>query len=393
MNPTDTNRPDLLCLSHLRWDFVFQRPQHLMRRFAQHRRVLFIEEAIFESGEGMRLNVRTCPRTNVQVITPHLPERFRAAHNSIVSDLLSAHLEKENVYNPIAWFYTPMALDYFPASISPALVVYDCMDELSLFKNAPPRLTKNEKRLMRIVDLVFTGGVSLFEHKRAHHPRVYPFPSGVDVKHFAQARERNGDFCELNGMPRPRIGYAGVIDERIDLDLIRSAAELRPDWQFVMIGPVVKIDPATLPQASNIHWVGMKDYRDLPSYFSGWDVAMMPFALNDSTRFISPTKTPEYLSAGLPVVSTAIRDVVRPYGELGLARIVSNSAEFVGAAEQAMQFGMSLKWRERADAFLQSLSWDSVWHDMNRLIHQQLEGRDAESELAPLFSVPEAARV
>lgn len=392
MNP-NYDQPDLLCLSHLRWEFVFQRPQHLMSRFARHRRVHFVEEAVFEPGDAMKLHVRACPRTGVEVITPHLPERFRTAHHAIVCDLLTAHLEKQGVRNPIVWFYTPMALEYFPANVTPSLVVYDCMDELSLFKNAPENLQKNEKRLMRIADLVFTGGVSLFEHKRAHHPRVHPFPSGVDVQHFAQARARQEDFQEHVGMPRPRIGYAGVIDERIDLDLIRGAAELRPEWQFVMIGPVVKIDPASLPKLSNIHWLGMKDYRDLPSYFAGWDAAMMPFALNDATRFISPTKTPEYLAAGLPVVSTAIRDVVRPYGELGLARIVNDAQEFVTAAEHSMQFGMSLKWRERADAFLQTLSWDSVWQDMNRLIYQQLEGRDAESELAPLASVPEVARV
>src|SRR5690606_28943889 len=103
-----------------------------------------------------------------------------------------------------------------------------------------------------------------------------------------------------------RIGYAGVIDERIDLVLLDQVARARPDYQFVMLGPIAKIDPATLPQRGNIHYLGSKKYADLPRYLAGWDVAMMPFALNDATRFISPTKTPEYLAAGRRVVSTAI---------------------------------------------------------------------------------------
>jgi UDP-galactopyranose mutase len=217
------------------------------------------------------------------------------------------------------------------------------------------------------------------------------FPSGVDIQHFVHARAGKADHHEHAKIARPRLGYAGVIDERLDLELIDKIAQRRPQWQLVMIGPVVKIDPAMLPRRSNIHWLGMKDYRDLPAYFAGWDVAMMPFALNDATRFISPTKTPEYLSAGLPVVSTPIRDVVRPYGELGLARIAQHAEEFVAAADQAMQNGMSLKWRERADAFLQTLSWDSVWSEMNQLIHSRLRSGDAENE--PASPSEEVARV
>jgi UDP-galactopyranose mutase len=261
-----------------------------------------------------------------------------------------------------------MALEFFPNSISTAAVVYDCMDELSMFKNAPPQLQILEDRLLRMADVVFTGGVSLFEAKRHMHPRVHPFPSGVDVLHFLQARGLSDDFKEQQGMPHPRLGFAGVIDERMDLALLDEVAKKRPEWQLVMIGPTAKIAPEALPRRSNIHRLGMQSYADLPKYFAGWDVGIMPFALNDSTRFISPTKTPEYLAAGLPVVSTAIRDVVRPYGELGLAQIAHSPDEFIAAAERVMSKDMCLKWRQRADEFLQSLSWDSVWGGMNRLI-------------------------
>jgi UDP-galactopyranose mutase len=230
---------------------------------------------------------------------------------------------------------------------------------------------------------VFTGGVSLFEAKRKQHPRVYAFPSSVDCKHFAQARNLADTAADQKDLPRPRLGYAGVIDERIDLDLIREIAERRPEWQIVMIGPVVKIDPATLPLRSNIHWLGMKDYADLPVYLAGWYVALMPFAINDSTRFISPTKTPEYLAAGLPVVSTPIRDVERQYGDLGLVRIEGTTDGFLSAVEQAMTYEMGLKWRQRADTFLQTLSWDRTWNSMNDLIEDVIASRAGAAASAP----------
>jgi len=336
-----------------------------MSRFARERRVFFVEEPIFDASEPA-LRTAICPKTNVHVVTPHLSSEID--RNQILEKLLVEFTRAKGIQKPIVWFYTPMALEFFPSSISPAAVIYDCMDELSMFRGAPKQLQGLEEHLLRSADLVFTGGVSLFEAKRHSHPRVHPFPSGVDVFHFVQARNLTEDFEEQRGMPRPRLGYAGVIDERLDLPLLDEVARKRPDWQLVMIGPTAKVDPATLPRRANIHWLGMKSYSDLPKYFAGWDVGIMPFALNDSTRFISPTKTPEYLSAGLPVVSTAIRDVVRPYGELGMARIAHSPDEFIAASEQAMSVGMCLKWRARADEFLKSLSWDSVWGGMNHLI-------------------------
>jgi UDP-galactopyranose mutase len=261
--------------------------------------------------------------------------------------------------------------------LSAAAVLYDCMDELASFKGASERLPQNEQALMKMADLVFTGGASLFEAKRAGHPGVHPFPSGVDLAHFAKARTIQAEPEDQKHIGRPRIGYAGVIDERLDYDLLRQMAELRPEWQFVMLGPVLKVDPAILPQAPNIHWLGMRSYDDLPAYYSQWNVAMMPFAMNESTRFISPTKTPEFLAAGLPVVSTPIRDVVRPYGELGLARIASTAEEFVVHVEEAMAYTMGMKWRERADAFLQSMSWDSIWESMNTLLAATIAARQS----------------
>ena len=340
-----------------------------MSRFANERRVFFVEEPVFDS-DTPTLRQAVCPRTRVRVLTPHLPAGIDTNH--ALHSLIAEFADSAGIYHPIAWFYTPMALQFFPASLAPRLVVYDCMDELSLFRGAPTDIQILEKELLRRAGLVFTGGVSLFESKRALHPRVYPFPSGVDVMHFLPARTLPRDFAEQAHMPSPRLGYAGVIDERLDLALLAEVADLRPGWQIVMLGPVVKISPDSLPRRPNIHWLGMKDYSDLPRYFAGWDVGIMPFALNDATRFISPTKTPEYLSAGLPVLSTAIRDVERPYGELGLARIAHSPAEFVAHAEEVMAARDDAAWRARADEFLDRASWDSVWGGMNRLIQESL---------------------
>jgi UDP-galactopyranose mutase len=371
-----------------------------MSRFARDRRVYFVEEPVFDSNEPV-LTTAVCPQTGVRVVTPHLPAG--GDRNKTLEGLLSAFVATHKIDKPILWFYTPMALEFVPSSINPSAVVYDCMDELSMFQGAPKRLQGLEEQLLRTADLVFTGGVSLFEAKRHLHANMHPFPSGVDVHHFVQARNLAADFREQENIPRPRLGYAGVIDERIDLPLVAEAARMRPDWQIIMIGPTAKISPDSLPRSSNIHWLGMKDYADLPKYFAGWNVGIMPFALNDATRFISPTKTPEYLSAGLPVVSTAIRDVVRPYGELGLARIAHSAEEFVTAAEQAMASDMGFKWRERADEFLKSSSWDSVWDGMSQLIAQVLHSdkrkpvasaiSDMTSKRTQKFTTGETARV
>ena len=250
--------------------------------------------------------------------------------------LLDQLLATEGIRRPLLYYFTPLALK-FSDHIGASLVVYDCMDELSAFAGAPPEIVELERALLARADLVFTGGVSLFEAKRHLHPNVHAFPSSVDVAHFARARALRSDPEDQAPLPRPRLGFYGVIDERLDIELIDAVAAMRPDWQLVMVGPVVKIDPAVLPRRSNIHWLGPKLYEELPLYLAGWDVALLPFARNESTRFISPTKTPEYLAAGRPVVSTPITDVVRSYGEAGLARIAETPEDFVVQCEAALR--------------------------------------------------------
>ena len=252
------------------------------------------------------------------MVRPILPHGLDlAGMDAAIAGLLGRHVTAMGIRAPLLWFYTPMALPW-AASIEPSVVVYDRMDELSAFRGAHPALRAREEDLLARAGVVFTGGHSLYEATRMRHPNVHEFPSVVDLDHFARAREPLREPPDQASLPRPRIGWFGVIDERTDLELLAGIADLRPDWSFVLVGPIVKIDPATVPARPNLHVLGMRGYDDLPGYIAGWDAAIMPFARNTSTRFISPTKTPEYLAAGRPVVSTSIRDVVEPYERLGL---------------------------------------------------------------------------
>lgn len=361
-------RPLLLCLSHLRWDFVFQRPQHLLTRAALTQDVLFFEEPMFRPGVTPRLERRRTPE-GVTVCVPLLPEglpepQVLAAQRALLDVLLAAEAGRPLV----AWFYTPMALA-FASHLAPDLTIYDCMDELSAFRGAPPRMLEYERQLLGRADLVFTGGRSLYEAKRGRHPRVHCFPSSIDAAHFGAARQQQAEPADQAGIARPRIGFFGVVDERMDLGLVAALAAARPDWQLVMIGPVVKIDPASLPRAGNIHWLGGKQYAELPAYLAGWDAGFMPFARNESTRFISPTKTPEFLAAGLPLVSTPITDVVRDWGEV--VEIATDAGGFAQALEELM-LAPREPWLRRVDCRLRRLSWDQTWREMAALMQQQL---------------------
>jgi UDP-galactopyranose mutase len=366
---------DLVCLSHLRWDFVYQRPQHLLSRFAKVRRVFFVEEPIFEDGP-MRLDI-TQRECGVRVVVPRLPKELVSAEalDVVQRGMIDRLFKEHNIDSHILWYYTPMATAW-TRHLQPSAVVYDCMDELSAFKDAPSALKEREAELFKSADLVFTGGQSLYEVKRYQHKNVFAFPSSIDAPHFAQARSAQDDPADQADIPHPRLGFFGVIDERMDIELIERVAQARPDWHLVMVGPVVKIDPATLPRRDNIHYLGGKSYKELPSYLAGWDVALLPFARNESTRFISPTKTPEYLAAGCPVVSTSIRDVVSPYGELGLAHIADTPAEFVSSVEAAMNEDAAPRMKE-VDAFLSQTSWDRTWGRMAELIEDVIRASRA----------------
>lgn len=368
--PSLRPQTDLVCFSHLRWDFVYQRPQHLMSRFGRGRRVLYIEEPVFEAVVvgGLRVTPRG---EGVQVVVPVLPEGIEAREGiDLQRALLSELIESTCTPMPTFWFQTPMALPIAPVALA-GVVIYDCMDELSAFLGAPPSLVFNEKALLARADLVFTGGVALYEAKQAMHPAVHCFPSGIDVAHFARARRLRSPLVDA---PR-RIGFSGVIDERFDVGLLDAVALLRPETRFEIVGPVVKIDPRSLPQRDNVSYLGLRRYDDLPEIMAQWDAAIMPFALNDATRYISPTKTPEYLAAGLPVVSTSVRDVVRQYGDLGIVAIADGAEEFAAALDDTPAVSADRAWRHAVDDVLQARSWEATWSAMASLEAQSGSGR------------------
>jgi UDP-galactopyranose mutase len=357
---------DLICLSHLRWDFVFQRPQHLMTRWAKHARVFYVEEPIEHEDRQARLEVKQYSE-RLSVTVPRIPSGSSPEDaRRWQTELLHTLVETEGLRDYVLWYYTPMAVP-ITRSLSPSAVVYDCMDQLAAFHGAPPELTMFERQLLDQADVVMAGGYTLSRAKQKIRSDVHLFPSSVDIAHFRAARQPQADPADQKDIPHLRLGFFGVIDERMDSALLAGLAALRPDWHIVVLGPVVKIDPATLPRAPNIHYLGQKSYAELPHYIAGWDVAILPFARNESTRFISPTKTPEYLAAGCPVVSTSIADVVEPYARLELVHIADSPAEFAREVEHALARDPARR-RAAGDVFLAGNSWGATFAKMATLV-------------------------
>lgn len=373
-----TTERGIITFSHLRWDFVFQRPQHLMTQLAPWRRVVFIEEP-WHSPDREPHWERATPHPGVAVYRLHTPNPepgFHDTHLPTFAAMLPELLERERLSDYVAWLYTPLAQPLL-GGLAPSAVVYDCMDELSAFANAPRELLEREGRLLEQADLVFTGGPSLYRAKQGRHPSVHCFPSSVDAAHFRRARADLAEPADQADLPHPRLGFYGVIDERFDTEMLAAAAQARPSWQFVIVGPVVKIDAATLPRHSNITYIGQRGYADLPAYLAGWDVCLLPFARNEATRYISPTKTLEYMAAGLPIVSTPIADVAEPYGEI--VYLGDTPEAFVAACERALTASPAEREQRqaRAQAVLERTSWAATAQAMRREIERVLAEREA----------------
>ncbi|MEO6452430.1 MAG: glycosyltransferase family 1 protein [Ginsengibacter sp.] len=365
---------DLVCFSHLRWNFVYQRPQHLLNRFTKTYRVFYIEEPIYNSENKNYYHVSSIAN-NLLVVVLHLEHNLSEDQSIIIQrDLLNQLFHDHNILNYWFWYYTPMALT-ISNQFNPRLILYDCMDELSAFKFAPPSLKNLENELFQKADIVFTGGYSLYDSKKTSHHNIYPFPSSIDKDHFAKARGIMQTPADQAAIPGPRFGFYGVLDERFDLELLAEVASRKPEWQFIIIGPVVKIDQGNLPILSNIHYLGSKNYDELPAYLNGWDIAIIPFLLNDSTRYISPTKTPEYLAAGKPVISSSIADVVNPYAINNLVMIADNADDFIKVAEKELNISDKSKWLEDVDILLSDISWDKTWLDMAQIIENTMTGK------------------
>jgi Glycosyl transferases group 1 len=375
---------DLVCVSHLRWDFVFQRPQHLMARAAKGRKVVYFEEPIFKEGQSPDLQVRS--DNGVLVATPLLPlDLDEIQVGRMTRQMLDELLAKQSIKQFVLWMYTPMPLPYLEG-LKPQAVVYDCMDELANFRFAPPSLRAREQQLFQKADVVFTGGMSLYEAKCNQHGNVHCFPSSVEVAHFSKARRLLPEPRDMQNLRHPRVGFYGVIDERMDLELIEQCSRALPEVEFVLVGPLAKISLDELPQSSNVHFLGQKSYSELPAYLAHWDVAILPFAMNESTRFISPTKTPEYLAAGKPVVSTPIKDVVRPYGDAGVVYIAQDPKEFCAYIRKALLEDQRPR-QYKADAMVQQMSWDNTWERMEQQIERAIRVNERQT-VVPVFAQP-----
>ncbi|MFC3457858.1 glycosyltransferase [Massilia haematophila] len=367
--------PTLIVFCHLRWDFVFQRPQHLMTRLAEHYDILIVEEPVHTEGQAHLKKTAVAP--NITVCQPHTNVPHYGFHDDQIPVLqgLLADLVPEDE-RPVVWFYTPMALPLLQG-FNPSLVVYDCMDELAAFKNPPKQLLQRESALLNIADLVFTGGPSLYEAKKNRHANAHCFSSSVDAAHFRQAQNAEISHPEQANIPHPRLGFYGVIDERFDTELVRRMAEAHPEWQIVLVGPVVKIDPAELPRAANVHYMGQRTYQELPQFLAGWDVCLLPFAMNESTKFISPTKVLEYMAAELPSVSTPITDVKVPYG--GVVAIAETPEEYIAACERMLALDADEKaaLAQRMREIVANTSWDKTAARMHELISTTVPGNKA----------------
>jgi len=368
----------LIVFSHLRWEFVFQRPQHLLSRLARDYRVLFVEEPVSTTGPAHL--ERTTPCKGVEVLRARTRVDAPGFHDdqlSALQPMIAGHLADHLIDDYVVWFYTPMALPLL-AALAPRAIVYDCMDELSAFKNAPRQMRQRESALLKIADLVVTGGPRLYEAKRGANPNVLCVPSAVDAEHYAVHRATDDAEAMARaralqgGFAPPRLGFFGVIDERLDLDLVASIADAEPGWQIVMVGPVVKIDPQALPRRANVHWLGQQPYALLPQLVAGWDVCLMPFAINESTEFISPTKTLEYMAAGKPVVSTPVHDVRAMFGDI--VAIAADPEDFVAACRRALAESVAEKSarEERMLARVHEHSWDAAAEEVRSALQAVL---------------------
>lgn len=390
----------LIVHSHLRWDFVWQRPQQILTRLAAHAPVLFLEEPVFLDDAGTGRLAVTTPFANVYRVVPQLPRSLADDYDHAITrvrTLVLAELVRDahlgaRFADPVQWFYTPMPAPAMLGAFHEAGVVYDCMDELSQFRFAHPDLVRRERLLMAAADVVFTGGRKLCESKSRLHRNVHFFGCGVDPEHFAKARDPRTVLPEDIAALRPQgtrvAGYYGVIDERLDYDLIARLATSDPALQVIMVGPTAKVDPAALPQAHNLHWLGARTYDELPGYVRGFDVCLMPFALNEATEYINPTKTLEYMAAGRPVVSTAVADVVRNF--MPVVRVARDAEEFVQGVLRDAKYPDASRIADGIN-MARAASWERVVSSMNARMLDALgaAGRRAASAEAGTESVVE----
>ncbi|RYU94205.1 glycosyltransferase family 1 protein [Emticicia agri] len=363
----EDNIDTLLCFAHIQWESVFQRPQHLMSHAAKKWRVFYMEEPTFEeTAEEPEMSVKELSKhKNLYVVQMKLPQALATNEsNKRITELLARLCHDYKIENYGTWYYAPSSIHYTSA-LYPRVAVYDCVNPI---RTRQPALIDTENELISQTDLVFVNGQTLYEAKRNWHPQVYNFPSSIEKAHFMQARIELPEPADQEEILYPRLGMYGAIDECFDVEMLRALADRRPDWQFILIGPIVDIDERTLPKAENIHYLGEKPYQELPSYISNWNMALMLVSTEKATNVHSPTRTPEYLAAFKPIVATPVADVLSPYQEMGLVSTAADVYEFEAAIEEALSYDKRKEWKKKIDDFLKTHSWDITWQQMRHLI-------------------------
>jgi len=382
---------------HLRWDFVWQRPQQFLSRLSKKHRILFVEGPILHD-ENIEPYAELKPSEkypNVIVMQTYFPSsRFHdgewvdAKRRELLDDVLCGPL-KGKFERSVQWFYDPMAVEAHLGQHGAISTVYDCMDELSQFKFCPPALIERESRLLAAADVVFAGGRKMWQSKSRYNSNAHFYGCGVDVNHFGKAQLSSTEIPEdIRHLEGPILGYFGVVDERLDYDLIAQLAAARPDWHIVMVGPTAKVDPADFPRAENIHWMGGRDYSQLPSYTKAFDLALMPFALNEATEYINPTKALEYMATATPIVSTPVPDVVSNFASV--VKISSSSEEFVELCQQQVaQFDQVAV--ERGLKMASENTWDAIVAKLEKHIDEALSRKAARDNAGSLATTRIAA--
>lgn len=365
---------------HLRWDGVWQRPQQFLSRLSKRHRILFVEGPLLhDSFAPPSYTVRQVPEhTNITVMQTSFPasrfhegqwvdqERCRLLEEALAGPLRGLFSD------PVQWFYDPMAAPAHIGKFDERAVIYDCMDELSQFKFAPPEIIQRERFLLKEADVVFTGGRKMCESKSRFNRNCHFYGCGVDVEHFSQARSPHTQVPHDVPMGDAKfvLGYFGVVDERLDYELIAKLAEANSCWQVVMIGPTCKVDPEALPKAQNLHWLGRREYAQLPNYTKAFDVCLMPFAMNEATEFINPTKALEYMATGRPIASTPVPDVVSNFSRV--VKIASNHDEFIEIClKETLQPDDAAI--ERGIRMAEENQWDAIVQKLEKHIEEALQ--------------------
>lgn len=343
---------DLLVFSHLRWDFVFERSQHLHSRFAKYRRVFFVEEPVLGSVEIPRFHLRETPE-GVQIAVPHLPKSLKSEDiEPVLRDLVDELIFEEDLSRFVLWYDSPRALP-FTRHLEAQHVIFDLQGKVDS--------SAETLELLRKADLALTGSSVQYEALKSTFPNLEFVPSSVDHDHFSQGRQSLVEPTDQVNLSHPRIGFYGVIDDRLNFELIEELAIKRPDWQFVLVGPVMEGDPEKLFHSKNVHVLGKKDYHELPLYLSGWDCAILPFRQSERTAYLSPTMALEFLSAGKPVVATPLPEIRTFLGDLGLVWTAETTEEFLRCIEDALASRETREWSEEFEGLVTGKTWEETF--------------------------------